>query len=53
MINGSFLHVLVEVQVVNHNDDEYVKLLMSNSSDLETEDFEDAKLIQTRNFSQF
>lgn len=51
MINASFLHVLVEVRLGNHDDDEYVKLLMSNSSDPETEVFEDAKLIQTRNFS--
>ncbi len=51
MINGSFLYVLVEVRVVNHNDDEFVKLLLSNSTDSDVEDFKDAKLIQTRNFS--
>ncbi|MHA1453192.1 MAG: hypothetical protein ACTSRD_10050 [Promethearchaeota archaeon] len=51
MINASFLYILVEVRVVNHDDDEFVKILMSNNTDSEVEDFVDAKLIQTRNFS--
>jgi len=51
MFNSSFLFVLVEVRVANHDDDEYVKLLLSNVTDADPEDFTDAKLIQTRNFS--
>jgi hypothetical protein len=51
MIYGSYLFILVEVRVVNHDNDEYVKLLLSNSTDSEEDDFVDAKLIQTRNFS--
>ncbi len=50
MINSSFLFVLVEIQATNHDDDQYVKLLISNSTDIADEDFIDAKLIQTRNF---
>ncbi|MBN2155129.1 MAG: hypothetical protein JW776_03740 [Candidatus Lokiarchaeota archaeon] len=52
MINSSYLFILVEIQATNHDDDEYIKLLLSNSSDFEDEDFIDAKLIQTRNFSK-
>ena len=51
MIVGSYVYILVEVRVVNHDDDEYVKILLSNSTGSDSEDFVDAKLIQTRNFS--
>jgi len=51
LINSSYLFVLIEVQTVNHNPDEYVKILLSNDTDTAVSDFIDAKLIQTRNFS--
>ncbi|MHA1820766.1 MAG: hypothetical protein ACTSU2_04665 [Promethearchaeota archaeon] len=51
MINSSYFYVLVEVRVSNHNDYEYLKLLLSNSSDSEDSDFIDAKVIQNYNFT--
>jgi hypothetical protein len=51
MINSSFLFVLVEIQATGHDDDQYVKLLISNGTGIADEDFMDAKLIQTRNFT--
>jgi hypothetical protein len=51
MINSSYLFVLIEVRSENHNDNEYVKILLSNSTSNLEEDFVDAKLIQNRNFS--
>jgi hypothetical protein len=52
MINSSYLYILVEIKVGgDHNNDEYVKLLLSNSTASTTESFYDAKLIQAHNLS--
>lgn len=50
MIKSNYLFILVEIKVGNHDDNEYLRLLLSNSTESENDDFYDAKLIQNRNF---
>ena len=45
-----YLLILVEIEVGNHDDNEYLRLLLSNSTESEDDDFYDAKLIQNRLF---
>lgn len=51
LVNASYLYFLIEIRAQNHNDNEYVKLLLSNSTANATSSFMDAKLIQTNNFN--
>ena len=50
MIKSNYLFILVEIEVANHDNNEYLRLLLSNSTESEDNDFYDAKLIQNRNF---
>lgn len=52
MTASNHLFIMIEIKVTGFDDDTYVKLLMSNSSADETDDFIDSKLIQNRNLTQ-
>ncbi|MHA1297811.1 MAG: hypothetical protein ACTSO9_00030 [Candidatus Helarchaeota archaeon] len=49
---NNYLFIMIEIKITNPNDDQYVKILLSNSSASEDNDFIDAKLIQNRNLTQ-
>lgn len=48
--SSNYILILVEIEVANHDDNEYLRLLLSNSTESDEDDFYDAKLIQNRNF---
>lgn len=52
MTANNYLFIMIEIKVTGFDDDTYIKLLMSNSSDEENDDFIDAKLIQNRNLTE-
>ena len=49
---NNYLFIMIEVKITNPNDDQYVRILFSNSSSSSDEDFIDAKLIQNRNLTK-
>ncbi|MBD3351779.1 MAG: hypothetical protein GF364_09870 [Candidatus Lokiarchaeota archaeon] len=52
LTSSNYLYILIEVRIQNPNDDQYIKLLMSNSTADGDDEFMDAKLIQNRNLTQ-
>jgi len=48
--SSNYLLILVEIEVGNHDDNEYLRLLLSNSTESADDFFYDAKLIQNRQF---
>lgn len=52
MTYNNSLFILIEVKVTNPTKDQYIQLLLSNSTASNPEDFIDAKLIQNRNLTE-
>jgi hypothetical protein len=52
LLSGDYLYILIELKLLNPDDDQFVRIYLSNSTSSGNSDFLDVKMIQNENFTQ-
>ena len=52
LLSGDFLYILIELKILNPDDEQFVRIYLSNSSSSSFTDFLDVKMIKNENLSQ-